>query len=71
MEKLTSLNLDFNKILIQIVIPGIVASTPYVYIYLYYHVNAKEYLYKNPTSLTLLLTIISLIVGMIMKILVV
>ena len=66
-EIATSLNLDFNKILIQIVCPGIVASFPYILIYLHYHLKAKTYFYHNSSVLITSVILIALVAGLIIE----
>jgi hypothetical protein len=67
MEKLTSLGLNFDRVLIQLIIPGMVAVFPYFIIYLDNFAEDKNFLLKNPTILVTALTILSLIVGIILE----
>lgn len=67
MEKLTSLGLTFDRVLIQLIIPGMVAVFPYFFIYLNHFPFDKEFLLKNPTILMTTLTILSLIAGIILE----
>lgn len=67
MEKLTSLGLTFDRVLIQLIIPGMVAVFPYFIIYLNHFPTDKEFLLKNPTILLTALTILSLIAGIILE----
>lgn len=67
MEKLTSLGLTFDRVLIQLIIPGMVSIFPYFVIYLYHFPSDKEFLFKNPTIIITTITILSLIVGIIFE----
>lgn len=67
MDKLSSLNLSFDKILIQVVIPGLIAIFPYFLLYLHFHPLAKEYLYKNQSITLTTVTFLSLIAGMLIE----
>jgi hypothetical protein len=67
MEKLTSLGLSFDRVLIQLIIPGMVSLTPYFILILKNNPAYKAYLLDNPTILISTFTILSLIVGIILE----
>lgn len=67
MEKLTSLNLSFDRILIQILIPGLISIFPYFLLYLNFHPNAKSYLLQNQSVTITSVSFLSLIAGMILE----
>jgi hypothetical protein len=66
MDKLTSLNLSFDKIVISVLIPGIIAIFPFFLLYLHFHPSAKDYFYLNQSITITTVTFISLIAGMIL-----
>lgn len=65
MEKLTSLGLTFDRVLIQLIIPGMISVFPFFVIYLYHFPSDRDFLFKNPTILVTIITILSLIIGII------
>ena len=67
MQKLTSLGVAFDRVLIQLIIPGMVSIFPYFVIYLNNFSAVKYFLLKNPTILVTTLTILSLIVGIFLE----
>ncbi len=66
-EKLSSLNLDFDRVLIQLVIPGLTSCFPWIIFFLNTHHFERDYLLKNLTLLITITTIISLIAGIILE----
>ncbi len=67
MEKISSLNLDFDRVLIQLIIPGLAAFFPWAIIFLNSHHFERDFLFKNLTLLITILSILSLIVGIILE----
>ena len=67
MEKLTSLGLSFDRILIQLLIPGMVAIFPYFVIYLNHFPADQNFLKKNSTLIVTTITILSLIAGIFLE----
>lgn len=68
MDKLTSIHLTFDKVLITILIPGIVASYPYLMIIFQEFEGIKDYFDStNLTAFVAFLTIVSLAMGMILE----
>lgn len=67
MDKLTSLNLSFDRILIQIIVPGLTAIFPYFLLFLNHHPKAKDYFYNNQSVTITAITLISLIAGMLLE----
>lgn len=63
MEKLSSLNLDFDRVLIQLIIPGFIAVFPWIIIFLNHHDHERFIAYDNITIMISLIAIISLIIG--------
>ena len=64
MDKLSSLNLDFDRVLIQLIIPGLTAIFPWVILFLNFHIYEKTFLIQNLSLLITLVTITSLITGL-------
>lgn len=67
MEKLSSLNFTFDKVLLQIVIPGLIAIFPWFLLFIHSHPNAKNYLIANPSIIITTLIFLSLIAGTILE----
>jgi hypothetical protein len=67
MDKLTSLNLTFDKILIQLVIPGFVAICPWFFLALQFHQQTKAFLASNNSASITLIACLSLIAGLIIE----
>lgn len=67
MEKLTSLGLQFDRILIQILVPGLVCIIPYFLIFLNQFQSETAFLVDNPNVLIFLVTIVGVIAGFILE----
>ena len=67
MDKLTSLNLSFDRVLIQLVIPGLIAIFPWFIFFLNVHAHAKSYLHSNTNVTILAIIFLSLITGLIIE----
>lgn len=67
MDKLTSLNLSFDRVLIQLVIPGVIAILPWFVIFLNTNPQAKTYLNSNTNVTILVIIFLSLIAGLILE----
>lgn len=65
MDKITSLNLSFDKAVIQILIPGMLAATPFLYLLLDTLPPLKLYLINNQTVLITTFTLLGVAAGMI------
>jgi hypothetical protein len=68
MDKISSLNLSLDKILIQLIIPALVALCPYLLL-VFHCPDIKNY-WLNPNNIALFITclvIIGLIIGMILE----
>lgn len=67
MDKLTSLNLSFDRVLIQLVIPGVIAIFPWFIFFLNAHPHAKSYLHSNTNVTILAIIFLSLITGLVLE----
>lgn len=65
MEKITSLNLSLDKAVIQILIPGMLAVTPFLFLLLDTLPPLKLYLINNQTVLITTFTLLGVAAGMI------
>lgn len=64
MEKLTALNLSFDRVLIQLVIPGLIAIFPYLLVFTDVEFNALAFQVQQINTLsTLIVIFIALIAG--------
>ena len=67
MEKISSLNLDFDRVLIQLIIPGLTGVFPFLIIFLNHYHFERDFLYKNLTLFIPLISILSLIMGIVLE----
>lgn len=67
MEKLTSLNLSFDQILITYLIPGFAAAFPWVIYVLHFHQETKKFLMANNSISISVVACISLVIGLIIE----
>jgi hypothetical protein len=67
MEKLTSLGLSFDRVLIQLIIPGMVTLFPYLIIYFIYFPSNKDIILKYPSLFITPIVILSLIIGIFLE----
>lgn len=67
MEKLNSLNLDFDRVLIQLIIPGFISIFPWIILFLNHHDNERFLAYANLSIFITLIAIISLIAGIVLE----
>ncbi len=65
--KLSSLNLDIDRVLVQLIIPGLTATFPWTIILLDNFPNEKIFLLKNLPVLITIITILSLISGLFLE----
>lgn len=66
-NKLSSLGLTFDRVLIQLIIPGLVASFPFIIIFLNHYPFEKKLLLDNPALLLPFVGAIALISGIILE----
>lgn len=67
METLKGIKLDINRIILQLLIPGIFSATPFYLLFINSFDGAKEYLLKSDGICTTVLFIISLTMGLILE----
>lgn len=67
MDKQSLFKLDFNKVLIQLITPGLVAIFPYIILYLRFDYNTKFYCFENISILITAITILSLVAGLLIE----
>lgn len=67
MDKITSLNFSFDRVLLQLVIPGLIAVFPWFLLFIDTHIHAKEYFQHNTNMTIITVIFISLIVGIILE----
>jgi hypothetical protein len=67
MEKITSLNFSFDKVLLQLVIPGLIAVFPWFLLFIDTHAHAKQYFQHNTNITIITVVFISLIVGILLE----
>lgn len=68
MEKLTTLNLSFDRVLIQLVMPGLIAIFPYLLVFTDVEFNALAMQVQSINTLsTLIVILISLIAGIMIE----
>lgn len=67
MDKLTSLNLTLDRVIIQLVIPGLVAFLPWFIFFINHHVSLNNYLSQNAPITITTVTVVSLIVGLFLE----
>jgi hypothetical protein len=68
MEKLTTLNLSFDRIIIQLVIPGLIAGFPYVLLFFKERSDAQEFFLTDSNGLFVAFLIVTgLIVGLLLE----
>lgn len=67
MEKISSLNLDFDRVLIQLIIPGLTATFPWLIIFLNHHKEDCKYILDNISLLVTISVLISLVTGIIFE----
>jgi hypothetical protein len=67
MEKLSSLNLDFDRVLIQLIIPGLFAIMPWFIIFLNHSPFEADFLFGNPPLLVTLIALLSLVAGLLLE----
>lgn len=66
-DKLTSLNLSLDRVIIQLIIPGLIAISPYFIIFLNYHTDTRHYLFTNVTITIGVLAILAIIAGLFLE----
>src|SRR5579872_6955880 len=67
MDKLTSLNLSFDRMLIMYVIPGFVAAFPWVTYVLHFHQDTKAFLLANNSVSITIMVCVSLVFGLVIE----
>lgn len=68
MEKLTSLNLSFDRVVIQLIIPGMIACYPFFILYFHFIPEAFKILLEDEVlSFILVFTFVSLVLGIIIE----
>jgi hypothetical protein len=67
MDKLSSLNLSFDRVLIQLIIPGLIAIFPWFLLFINSHYNANSYFHNNSTITITTLTFLALIAGLLLE----
>jgi hypothetical protein len=67
MEKLTALGLDFNKILITLLIPGFTATIPWITYVMQYYYYDISFIIDNNALLITLVSMLCLIVGLLIE----
>ncbi|MBL0740538.1 hypothetical protein [Chryseolinea lacunae] len=68
MEKLTTLNLTFDRIIIQLVTPGLIAAYPYILLFFHEREDSKEFFLSNKDGIFIaFLIVIGLIVGLLLE----
>lgn len=67
MDKLSSLNLDFDRVLIQLIIPGLTAVFPWAILFFNHHHVERDLLCNNMPIMVTIITILSLISGIILE----
>lgn len=66
-SKLSTLNLEFDRVMIQFIIPGLTAVYPWAINLLNRFPLEKSYLIKNTSLLILLISIVSLVIGLFLE----
>lgn len=67
METVKYIKFDINRIILQLLIPGIFSATPFYLLFINSFEGAKEYLLKSDAICTTVLFIISLTIGLILE----
>jgi len=68
MEKLSTLNLTFDRVIIQLVTPGLIASYPYILLFFQARPDCEDFFLSNKDGLLIaFLIIIGLIVGLLLE----
>src|SRR5687768_2263434 len=63
MDKVSSLNLSFDRVVLQLVVPGLIASFPFFILFHNHFQNEYAYLETNDTLLVTTMTFIALLAG--------
>jgi hypothetical protein len=66
-DKLTSLSLSFDRVLIQLIIPGLIAIFPWFIYFLGFHFYARKYFHDNSTITLTAVTLLALIAGIFLE----
>lgn len=66
-NKLSTLGLSADRVLIQLILPGLIAITPIIFHFFKYYPIEREYLLSNPTFMTTLFTFFALLVGLFLE----
>lgn len=67
MDKLSSLSLSFDRVLVQIIVPGLIAIFPFFLLFLRSHPDCKAYFYSNPPITITAISLLSLISGLFLE----
>lgn len=67
MEKITSIGLDFDKVLIQFLIPGLTALFPWMVLFMYNFPEEEAFLLAHPSLGISLASILGLIAGLLIE----
>ena len=68
MEKLTTLNLSPDRVLIQLIVPGLIASYPFIILFFDHIPNAADFFLQDGRGLLIaFITLIALVVGIILE----
>lgn len=67
MEKITSLNLDFDRVLVQLIVPGVTAVFPWIILFVNHHASYNKFIIGNLSVFVTAIVLIGLIVGIILE----
>ena len=67
MEKLTTLGLSADRVIIQVIIPGMLFNLPYAVLFLEKYPETKQFFIINPTIMLTAYSVSSLITGMLIE----
>lgn len=65
--KFSSLNLEFDRVLVQLIIPGLTAVVPFLKLFLDNHIEIKQFLSVNLTLSSGIIILLSLVTGLILE----
>jgi hypothetical protein len=67
MDKISSLNLDIDRVLLQLIIPGLTATFPWLIIFTNHHQKDLKLILENSSLLVTIVVIVSLVAGIILE----